>query len=212
MGSQPSAPFWSPDGNSLFFKWNPNRSERDSLFEFNLHRSSVHSFKGDADLQFSTRTGSWNKYRTKCVFACRGDLYLKEVSSGKLIRITQTQVEETQPEFCFSDQRILYRIANDLFTWSMDDGSVQQICHFKGSDEKYGGPISLTLQDSLLQHQELSLFSVLQSRRKKTRLMENKYRNPDSVRVFESGGKLVQNVGLGYVHQGGNSNLALKAY
>ncbi len=196
IGSQPSAPFWSPDGKSILFNWNPYRSERDSLYEFNLRNSSVRCFREDVELQMATRSGVWNKDRTKLVFACRGDLFLMVLSTGKLIRITNTQEEESRPSFCFSEQRILFQKANDLFTWSIKDGSVQQICHFKGPGEKSSSIIPLSIQDSILQNQELALFPVLQSRREKKLLLENRYRNPDSVRVFETKGKRVQDAGL----------------
>lgn len=196
IGSQPSDPFWSLDGHSLFFQWNPNRTDRDSLYEFNLKKSAITLFKGDEELQIAARSGIWNRERTKIVFACRGDLFLQDRISGKLIRITRTMESESNPSFCFSDQRISFIKANDLFTWSLQDGSIQQVCHFQGPGENSYGANSRNLQDSLLQNQEIALFPVLQSRRKKKILADFRKRNPDSVLVFETLGKQVQDVSL----------------
>lgn len=196
IGSQPASPFWSPNGNSLLFKWNPNRADRDSLYQYDLKSSSSKIFKGDEEIQIASRKGSWNKDRTKLVFACRGDVFLYHKLSDKILQLTRTLEEESSPSFCFSDQRILFQKANDLFTWSIKDGSVQQVCHFKGPGEKSSSIIPLSIQDSILQNQELALFSVLQSRRQKNLLVENRYRNPDSVRILETKGKRVQDVEL----------------
>jgi len=198
MGSQPSAPLWSPDGNSLFFQWNPNQAENDSLYEFNLNNSTITIFKGDEELQTAVRSGIWNMERTKIVFTCRGDLFLKDIISKKLIRITRTLEAESFPSFCFSDQRISFIKSGDLFTWSLQDGSFQQVCHFKGPGEKSSGSNARNHQDSLLQNQELSLFPVLQSRKRKNFQKETRYRNPDSVRIFDTKGKQVLDIRLSH--------------
>jgi hypothetical protein len=36
IGTSPSDPFWSADGNKLFFKWNPEKALADSLFYITL--------------------------------------------------------------------------------------------------------------------------------------------------------------------------------
>jgi len=169
IGSSPSDPFWSQDGKYLFFKWNPGKAPDDSLYY--ITREDHHPQKAPYSLLRSIVNNdnvSYNNTHTAGVFTRDGDIFMLDTKTGKEKRITRTMDPESSPVFSFHNSRIVYNRGGNLFSWDLTTGETEQLTNFQHTaappDEKKD---NLTRQERWLQQDQLQLFDVLHSRKKK---------------------------------------------
>jgi len=106
IGTSPSNIYWSADGNSLYFDWNPENALSDSLYSITLtnHNPVKTSFQQKQNVVPDYNT-KWNTNRTARVFTKDGDIFLTDVKTGITKRIIQTTENEINPVFCFDDKK-----------------------------------------------------------------------------------------------------------
>ena len=194
IGTSPSNPYWSADGKYLFFNWNPDNSDNDSLYYITI--ADRIPKKATYDQRQNTITTQAIKYNTKrnaYVYAKNGDIFLYDLKSGKTRIITLTIEAEANPQFSNEDTRVVYTRNQNLFAFDLNDGTTIQITNFvRGSSGVLaqvntgavggiggglgGGPrgaaartgrdnISTDPQDQALRTEQLRLFNVLKERK-----------------------------------------------
>jgi len=69
IGTQPSNPFWSPNGEKLYFNWNPEKAVSDSLYFITLknHKPQKASSEVHKTVR-AQRRGSYNSEKSKLVY------------------------------------------------------------------------------------------------------------------------------------------------
>lgn len=169
IGTSPSDPFWSADGKYLFFKWNPDKAPDDSLYY--ITREDHHPQKAPYSLLASVvndNNVSYNNTHTAGVFTRDGDIFLLDTKSGKAKRVTRTTDPASNPVFSFHNSRIVYSRDGNLFSWDITTGETEQLTNFQHTaappDAKKD---NLTRQERWLRQDQLQLFDVLRSRKKK---------------------------------------------
>ncbi|ANI88717.1 hypothetical protein A9P82_05120 [Arachidicoccus ginsenosidimutans] len=152
IGSSPSNIFWSPDGQKLYFNWNPEQSldenesiyvgggagisPSDSLYYITLKNTVPQKVPTeDRSLIEAEKDGSWNSSKTKLLYTKDNGLYLLDVASGKLNMLIQTSDEIRNPVFAFNDTKIVYQQNNNLFSRDVATGQTLQLTNFKSSNE-----------------------------------------------------------------------------
>jgi len=169
IGASPSDPFWSQDGKYLFFKWNPDKAPDDSLYY--ITREDHHPQKAPYSLLQSIvndENVSYNNTHTAGVFTRNGDIFLIDTKTNKEKRVTHTMEPESNPVFSFHNTRIVYNRGGNLFSWDIATGQMEQLTNFQHTaappQEKKD---NLNRQEQWLQQDQLQLFDVLRSRKKK---------------------------------------------
>src|ERR1044072_5446456 len=94
IGTSPSNIFWSYDSKSIYFKWNPEKNLNDSFYTHSLgantnSRSTFNMAQFAEDMQ----NGKYNELKSEKVFAHNNDIYLLNMATGKVLRITQTEAQ-----------------------------------------------------------------------------------------------------------------------
>ncbi|MCK0189862.1 prolyl oligopeptidase family serine peptidase [Arenibacter sp. F20364] len=163
VGHLPSNPQWSLDGQTLYFDWNPEKAQNDSLYAY--HLKSAKTIKTDFETSYSlpSTNGVYNPDRSLKVYSKRGDIFLLNLKTRGLIPITQTEEYESAPHFTDNGTKIAYRQGKNLFTWDIANGSTVQLTKIKSAkseDEK-------SAKDQWLYEDQLGLFEVLRERKKK---------------------------------------------
>src|SRR4051812_16965931 len=76
IGTSPSAPRWTVDGQYLFFNWNPDRALSDSTYFISLdHREPQKaSYEKQQSVILSTDV-SWNSNRSAYTYEKNGDIF-----------------------------------------------------------------------------------------------------------------------------------------
>lgn len=184
IGTSPSNPFWSPDGKTLYFSWNPEKATGDSMYSIGM--SDIEPKKVSvAEKERINQTGRYlfNQDRTAAVYTYRGDVYLWDVKRNKTIAITSTADVESNPQFSFGGNKIVYTSNRQLYAWDRQTGTLEQLIQVKGSENTsmtrsaVGSDrnVKATAQENWLQQDQLSVMQVLRERKDK-RLVADRYR------------------------------------
>ena len=204
IGTSPSGPYWSVDGSSLFFNWNPEKAVSDSVYYISRDEQ-IPRKASYALLQQTVRASAavYNHSRTLCTYSREGDIFLRDVKTGKEKRITQTTDVESNPFFSFNETKIVFSKNQNLFAWDIAEGLVIQVTNFqKGSapaadtrtptprrpgvqpkEEKKDG---VNAEEKWLESDQLENFAALKSRKEKRDLADsiNKWEKPKELRAI----------------------------
>jgi hypothetical protein len=94
MGVSPSNIHWSDDGKKIYFNWNPDKAERDELYNITTGNIKPQKVSIADRKELVPDNGKWNKKHTLKTFEKNGDIYLLELKSGKIVQLTNTTDRE----------------------------------------------------------------------------------------------------------------------
>lgn len=172
VGSWPSQPFWSERGDSVYFYWNPNGiADSDSLYAVTAENTSPQRIQDSEGLAPRFRgwqhgASGYNENFTQKVFIRNGDLFLFDLESHELKRITRTVANESRPQFQSSGNEVVYRMGSNLYAMDLSTMHFSQKTDIKtGADpdkEK-----KLDKQKQFLEDQQEELFEIVSERKEK---------------------------------------------
>jgi len=130
MGTSPSNPYWSADGRYLFFSWNPDKAESDSLYYISLSDRTPKK----ATVQMQRNIPSFNSIvyntaKTAYAYTKDGDLFYVDAQKREH-RVTQTVEAENSPQFIERDAKIAFTRAQNLYAFDIASGSTTQLTNF----------------------------------------------------------------------------------
>lgn len=169
IGTSPDNIFWGPDGQTVYFSWNPEKAPADSLHAITLsQRKPVKTAPAERSRIQALQGGEPDQARTRLAYTWQGDVWLRDLTSGKDTRVTQTTDLETGAEFGFHDSRVLYRRDRNIFSWDPATGATQQLTHFVMGAKPAKRGDATGAQDKQLKNQQQELFEVLRDRKAKS--------------------------------------------
>lgn len=131
IGTSPSGIFWSYDSKQIYFKWNPGKNLSDSSYNYVITGNKVSTLSfNEAKLAEDISNGKYNTAKTEIVFVHKDDIFLLNILTGKVSRITQTEAAESNPAFANNDSDIVFAQADNLFAWNIKNGITQQLTNF----------------------------------------------------------------------------------
>ncbi|WP_341843382.1 S9 family peptidase [Chitinophaga caseinilytica] len=166
IGTSPDNIFWGLDGKTIYFNWNPEKSPADSLHAITLanHKPLKTAPADRAHIQ-ALQSGELNLARTRLVYTWQGDVWLRDMETGKDTRVTQTNDLETGAEFGFRESKILYRRDRNIFSWDPATGAVEQLTDFVAGAKPAKRGDSAGEQEKHLKNQQQELFEVLRDKK-----------------------------------------------
>lgn len=172
IGTSPSSPQWSADAKTLFFNWNPDKATADSVYYITLdNKTPVKATAFQKQNMLPGNSPEYNKARTAHIYSKDGDVFYKEIKTGKTRRITETIESETNPQFSFQDSKIIFTRNQNLFAWDINSGETQQLTNLKSGTAGSNGPSSKSnngnSQEAWLKRDQLRYFEVVRSRKEK---------------------------------------------
>ncbi len=182
IGTSPTNPFWSPDGQTLYFSWNPEKAPSDSLYALSLNEIQPRKLRPEEKERLN-QTGryQYNADRSAAVYTYRGDIFLWDVKRNKTTQITSTAEPESNPQFGFQGTRIVYTSRQQLYAWDRQTGILEQLIQVKmpeagGPTRGAGRNTSAGKQETWLQQDQLAVMEVLRTRKDK-RDAADRYKN-----------------------------------
>jgi dipeptidyl aminopeptidase/acylaminoacyl peptidase len=182
IGTSPSNPFWSFDGNTLYFQWNPDKAPSDSIYFITKeNKTPVKATPVQKQFFLTENSINYNLARTAYVYSKDGDIYYVDVKTGKSKRITQTVDFESNPQFSFNQTKIVYSRSQNLYAWDITSGETLQLTNLRSGDaapqntgginrnQNTSGGSGRTgnLQEDWLKNDQLKYFQVLKERKEK---------------------------------------------
>jgi len=214
VGTSPSNISWSYDNRYIYFNWNPDKAFADSLYyvsKDNLAPQKVGY--GQKQSMLTSDDITYNRNRTAFVFAKEGDIFIKDVKTGKERQITQTADRESNPLFSFNDTKIVYMRLPNLYAWDISSGLTTQLTNFQSgetpppviavSGQRGSGSqrnilsennIQNNQQEKWLKEDQLKNFDVLKTRKEKRDAAEayiNSLPKKKELRIIKTADKIV---------------------
>lgn len=173
IGTSPSNLQWTADGKYLLFNWNPEKAAVDSVYY--ISPAAGNPQKSTQAFRQTAITDNQIKYNTKrdqYVYAREGDIFLVSVKTGVRRRVTQTVANESNPQFSFLDQKIVYTREQNAWAWDIQTGETTQLTNFQTAATPPAAPRS-SQQDKWLRQEALENSVVLQRRKQKKDLADS---------------------------------------
>ena len=134
IGRQPQAPYWSDDSNSIFYQQKQQGLNSKSLWQKTLNEQGNGKQVALAKLhQVSYRNGSTNQAGTKKVYTFEGNVFVKNLQSGKVSQITNTSALESAVMF-LTNGNIAYRVENKFFEHNLSTNQIKELASLKMAD------------------------------------------------------------------------------
>ena len=131
VGHSPSAPFWSPDGQRLYFFWNPDQSPSDSLYW--IDSNAPHPQKvstAQRPLVLAESNGTYNDNRDKLLFVQDHRLRLLDIRSDKVHTLLTTASVIDHPRFGRGDSIVYFQMDKNLYSYHLLSGRWVQLTRF----------------------------------------------------------------------------------
>ncbi len=159
VGTSPSNPFWSENGETLYFNWNPEANPADSLYKITLQDKKPIKVTLKEIKNLPSRNGEYNADKTKMVYSKNGDIFIYEVKNNASIQLTNTLEGESSPAFTMDGTQITFEKGDNLFLMDLLKGSVAQLTDFEsGKSDKND---KLNQQEKWLAKDNLELMQIL---------------------------------------------------
>lgn len=198
IGTSPEDVFWNAEGSKLFFSWNPEKNEADSLYYITpANRTPVKATLAEKQTLIRAYSVNYNDDRTAYVYEQDGDIYYHVVKPSQTRRITQTEETEYNPVFSFGGKEVVYNRNQDLFAWNINSGATRQLTHFTSGNED-NREEKLSAEDKWLKSQQVQYMQVLKERKDRweaTRKYDSLLTG-SGLKQINTNGKNVRNVSI----------------
>jgi len=142
VGYEPTGVRWSPDGKKIYFRWKLASEPRNgeiSTYVANADGSGLRKLSDEEARQAPPIGGDVAADKKTIVYAENGDIFLYNVQSGTRQAMTKTSDAEANPRFIGDERRISFVRQNNLYTLSLDNGSLEQLTDIRPAGAT-GGP------------------------------------------------------------------------
>ena len=129
IGTSPSNISWSRDSKSIYFNWNPDKEANSSLYKIGIDGGTA--VKADDRSEGFPNGASYNKSKSKIVFARGGDIYMMDMKTKKETQLTSTEARDSNPSFHSDESIITFVSDNNLFYVDTETGFINQLTNFK---------------------------------------------------------------------------------
>ena len=164
VGPRPSNAYWATDGQTLYFDWNPDGALSDSLYAYSISTRDIKKIDFLTANSLPSSRLTYNQEKTQAVYSKNGDIFLLDLNTHQSKPVTKTQARESNPHFTDNGKSIAFEKTDELFTWNIASGLLEQKTTFvksKNSEPKRDS------KDEWLYQDQLELFDVLQDRKTK---------------------------------------------
>jgi dipeptidyl aminopeptidase/acylaminoacyl peptidase len=161
IGALPSNIFWSEDSKTIYFNWNPDKNKADSLYGASIYEKKPFKVTPQTRRALPSQ-GNYSTDFGRKVYAKNGDIYLMDCRTMVIRQITNTVESESNPTFNGKDDKIIYSKANNLFSFTIANGEIDQLTNFQNGTKK--AEPKLSEQEKWQKQDQLSLFDILKER------------------------------------------------
>ncbi len=130
IGNAPEDPYWSDDGSAVYFFRKRVGSEHRDLYRVPISGGAPTQV-ADADLGTVDRPGRYSHDWTKKVWARAGDVYVKDLRSGKVRQLTRSAEEESGAFFLAGDREVAYLRDKAYFAYDLETGLERQVADLR---------------------------------------------------------------------------------
>lgn len=193
VGFLPERIRWTEDSKTVLFSWNPNKDTLRQLYKVAVDGTTPVKVELEEEKELSRR-GAYSSDQKKMVYLKYGDIYLMDLEKGTTLQITNTLTNESNPQFADDDQFITFQMENNVYKWSIKNGTLHQLTNLKKGREP--AEEILNDQEQWLEEDQLAYFDILEERKTIDELegKRNEALRPERPEPFYIGKKRVSNI------------------
>ena len=149
MGAAVHEPFWSADGKSVYYS-----SKRKGSVISDSHRISLSDSRDrllePKDAASADAPAVYDRAGKRAAFVRNGDVFVREISSGRLRQITRTADLKADPQFSADGRRLSFRVGADWYIQDFDTALTMPAAVVKAELDPGAAPKSDDLRDMQL--------------------------------------------------------------
>lgn len=162
IGNLPSDIRWADNSKKVFFTRDTLRQSVPRLYEADFKSGVIRKVDSTEQERLLPAQAVFNQARDKAVYAESGRLRFRDIKSGKEMTIVSTDSRISYSQFNFKEDKLVFLMNGNLWSWTIEDGSLHQLTNFKSTLP--GGESTRNEQDEWLQNQQIELFDVIRER------------------------------------------------
>ncbi len=167
LGRQPEGPYWSSDGDSVYFQRKREGEETRDLYRIDLEEREAVRVPDRDRAGAESAGGNWDRERRRRVFVKAGDVFVRDLDrDGGLIQVTRTAETETAPFFTVGGDVALQR-AGVWFVWERETGLLRQPFDVRAEDDPEKARTERDLKAGYLERQQPRLLEIVRQRRER---------------------------------------------
>ncbi|MGE3468452.1 MAG: TolB family protein, partial [Pyrinomonadaceae bacterium] len=143
VGYAPTGVRWSPDNKMIYFSWKragEPQNANTATYEVNADGSGLRKLTEDEAKQTVPPNGDLSDDKRSIVYSDAGDIFLYDTRSGERRQITKTADAEGSPRFIGDQRSISFTRQNNLYTFSLDKGLLEQVTDIRAAGGAAAGP------------------------------------------------------------------------
>ncbi len=122
IGAPVQMPYWSTDGRSVYYRLKRNGSPVRDLHRVDLAGNTDVVVDPAATANTDGADAVFDRARARAAFVRNGDVFLRDLASGRLTQVTRTPQLEASPQFSADGRALQYRAGNDWFSYDLASG------------------------------------------------------------------------------------------
>lgn len=130
VGYEPTGVRWSPDSKKIYFRWKRADEPRNgdtALYVANADGTGLRKLSEEESRLAPPIAGDVSNDKKSTVYAENGDIFVYNVQTGERRQLTKTSDAEGNPRFIGDERRISFIRQNNLYTLSLDNGTLEQL-------------------------------------------------------------------------------------
>ncbi|HEY0782971.1 MAG TPA: hypothetical protein VGE98_10975, partial [Thermoanaerobaculia bacterium] len=163
-GRPPENTYWGDDGRTVYYEQKQTGKELRDLVRLEIDSGKSRIVPPGERGSVDVGGGRLSHDGKKKVYSRKGDLYLKDLTTGEVRQLTRTGDVETDPRFLVGDGRISFRAHDSIYVYDLASGLVSQPADLKLEKD----PADEDAPD-YLEAQQQRLFDVLRDKKEKER-------------------------------------------
>jgi dipeptidyl aminopeptidase/acylaminoacyl peptidase len=180
IGAPVHEPFWSADGKSVYYSLKRAGSTISDQHQIMLANAQddVVSPRGIAN---ADAPAVYDRAGKRAAFVRNGDVFVRDISSGRLRQITRTAATEMDPQFSADGRQLSFRVGNDWFVHDFSSSLTTPIAAVKTEADPNAAPKPDDLRD--MQLRTFSTLKRLHDESEAARLHAEELRAADATRA-----------------------------
>lgn len=166
ISRSPESWYWGDDNQTIFYKQKQLGNPLRDLYQLNTTDSGNGEKVKLAEMhKFADRYATLNKTKTKEVYTFQGNVFVKDLASGKVAQLTYTSATERSVMF-LNNGNVAYRVGNQFFEHDLVNNRIKELANLKMvADNKSDKKQSYIAKEQ----EELIAYVALQKRNKSLR-------------------------------------------
>jgi dipeptidyl aminopeptidase/acylaminoacyl peptidase len=162
IGNAPEQPWWSDDGAQLYYRQKHAGEDFRDVYRLASAGGAAQRLAPQEVNRDSGRNRVYNLARTRAAWAESGDVYIKDLQSGRVTQLTNTLASESDPIFLADGTTLGFKREGLYFLYSSQSGTTRQLSDLRFEKDPYNPPDFDPLRDQ----QRRSYSSVVENKRR----------------------------------------------